>query len=146
MCGELRGGELRGDLCGGDLACGALDSALTVCIPSACSTLVCVLGEFAHLGGITSSLAGTRLHQPARRASSSAVPSATTPTATIIAMMAPTGTDPDTGGGAGAAGGIDCDDAMSCTTGVAVTERLAGSIAEALAALLRTGARAASTV
>ena len=61
-------------------------------------------------------------------------------------MMAPTGTDPDTGGGAGAAGGIDCDDAMSCTTGVAVTERLAGSIAEALTALLRTGARAASTV
>ena len=146
MCGELRGGELLGDLCGGDLACGALDSALTVCTPFVCSTLVCVLGEFAHLGGIASTVACTRLHQPARRANHSAVPSATTPTATTIAMMAPTGTDPDTSRGAAATGGVDCDESMSCTTGVAVTERLGGSSAEALAALLRTGARAASTI
>ena len=57
-------------------------------------------------------------------------------------MIAPTVSD----AAANATGGVDCDDSMSCTTGVAVTERPAGSIAEALAALLKTGARAASTV
>ena len=57
-------------------------------------------------------------------------------------MIAPTASD----AAANATGGVDCDDSMSCTTGVAVTKRPAGSIAEALAALLKTGARAASTV
>jgi hypothetical protein len=38
------------------------------------------------------------------------------------------------------------DDTMSCTKGGAVTKRPAGSSAEALATLLRTGARAVSTV
>ena len=57
-------------------------------------------------------------------------------------MIAPTASD----AAANATGSVDCDESMSCTTGVAVTERPVGSSAEALAALLRTGARTASTV
>jgi hypothetical protein len=75
-------------------------------------------------------------------ANHSAVPSTTTPEATTIAMIAPTASD----AAATATGGVACDESMSCTTGVAVTLRPGGSSAEALAALLRTGARAASTV
>ena len=100
------------------------------------------MGGFASSGEFASLVAGTRLHQPARRATNSAVQSTTTPEATAIAMIAPTASD----AAANATDGVDCDDSMSCTTGVAVTERPAGSIAEALAALLKTGARAASTV
>ena len=104
--------------------------------------LICVLGGFASSGEFASLGAGMRLHQPARRANHSAVPSTTTPEATAIAMIAPTVSD----AAANATGGVDCDESMSCTTGVAVTERPCGSSAEALAALLRTGARAVSTV
>ena len=104
--------------------------------------LICVLGGFASLGEFASSVAGMRLHQPARRANHSAVPSTTTPEATAIAMIAPTASD----AAANATGGVDCDESMSCTTGVAVMERPCGSSAEALVALLRTGARAASTI
>ncbi len=61
--------------------------------------------------------------------------------------MVPTKDSVGIGGkGSDATGVVDCDESMSCTTGVAVTERFGGSSADALVALLRTGARAASTV